>query len=163
MFKLPAIILTTLALSISALAKDAPVVVKVELKPIGSFEATTGSVIGRGKKNKDVFEAKEVKIPVATLKTGMSLRDDHMKDYLKFKEHKFIIAKNIKATKGTGTADFEVKGITKPVKFTYKDLGSNSAQARFKLNLKDYEISGINYKGVGVQDEVEITATVPYE
>ena len=163
MLKQPALLIASLLFSISAMAKDAPVVVKVELKPIGSFEATTASVIGKGKKNKDVFEAKEVKIPVATLKTGMSLRDDHMKDYLKFKEHKFIIAKNIKATKGTGTADLEIKGITKPVKFTYKELGPKSAQASFKVNLKNYEISGINYKGVGVQDEVEITATIPYE
>ncbi len=163
MFKQPALLLASLLISTSVFAKDEPVVAKVTLKPLGSFEAVTSAVIGKGKKTKDSFAAKEIKIPVATLKTGMSLRDNHMKDYLKAKDHKFIVAKNVKATKGAGTADFQVKGITKPVKFTYKELGPKSAQAHFKVSLKDYGITGINYNGVGVQDEVEITATIPYE
>lgn len=150
-------------LSAPAFAKDPPVKAKVTLRPLGSFEATTSAVIGRGKKNGDTFEAQEIKVPVATLKTGMSLRDSHLKDYLKAKEYKFITARNIKASKGKGTAEIEVKGIKKPVNFVFKDLGGNKAQANFKINLKDFDISGISYQGVGVQDIVEIIATVPYQ
>jgi len=150
----------------SARAEDgAPVVVKVELSPIGSFEATTKHVLGKGEKRGEVYTAKEIKVLISQLSTGMGLRDKHLRETLsgKNKDNKYIIASDIKAEKGTGEANITVNGITKPVKFKFKDNGGGNATANFKLSLKDFDIKGINYQDVGVQDSVDIAATVPYD
>lgn len=149
--------------------KAKPVSVKVKLVPMGSFEATADSVIGKGKKVGDKYTAKEVKVLINKLKTGMDLRDQHLRETLetegkgKEKKFKFIVVENIQASKGVGQADITIKGIKKPVKFKFEDLGSKKAQAHFKLNIKDFGITGVNYGGVGVQDTIDVSAIIPYE
>lgn len=153
-------------LSLPAFAKDdPPVKANVTLFPMGSFELTSVRIFGKGTKSKKtgMYTAKELKVPVSMLKTGMSLRDKHLKEKIDFKKHKFIFAKNIKAKGNVGQALMTIRGVTKPVKFKFKDLGNNKAQAQFSLNLKDFGISGINYQGVGVKDNIEVFATVPYD
>jgi polyisoprenoid-binding protein YceI len=150
--------------SVAALAaSDAPVMAKVVLSPIGSFEASAKQIIGKGEKTGDVYTAKELKVLVNQLSTGMSLRDKHLKDTLNAKDHKYIVVSNVKATKGSGTGEITINGIKKPVTFAFKDNGGKDATATFKISLKDFNIKGISYQGVGVQDAVEISATVPYE
>lgn len=137
--------------------------VKVGLFPMGSFHITSERVIGRGEKKGSQYLAKEIKVLVNTLTTGMSLRDKHMKEKLEANKYKFITVSDIVAKDGKGTAKITIRNITKNVGFTYKDEGGGKATAEFKLNLKDFSFTGINYQGVGVEDEVVIDATIPYD
>ncbi|MGE0172478.1 MAG: YceI family protein [Oligoflexales bacterium] len=136
---------------------------KVTLFPAGSFEAKTSSVIGTLKKAGTAYTGNEIKIPVETLKTGISLRDKHLGEKLEAKKFPYIIANNINATGDKGKANIQISGVTKEVDFELKDLGNNTAQVIFTLNLPDFKIEGISYKGVGVEDKTEVTAIVPYE
>jgi polyisoprenoid-binding protein YceI len=147
--------LVTTTFCIGAFAADGPLKVKVGLYPMGSFEITGDHVDGTA--------AKELKVEVDTLKTGMSLRDRHLHEKLESDKYKFITVSNVKAKDGSGTADIKIHNVSKNVPFTYKDADSGKATATFKLSLKDYNLTNINYKGVGVEDEVEVTATVPKE
>jgi len=146
-----------------AIAADPAVLVKVGLNPVGSFEMKSDHVEGMGKKTGDQYSAKTIKVAVQSLNTGMSLRDTHMKEKLEGTKYKYIMVSDIKASGGSGTAKITIRNVTKDISFDYKDLGTSRAEATFKLNLKDFEFTGINYKGVGVEDEVEVTARVPYQ
>jgi polyisoprenoid-binding protein YceI len=143
-------------------AAEGPIKAAVTLYPMGSFTIAGDHVVGSGEKKGDNYSAKEIKIAVDSLKTGMSLRDKHFHEKLESKKFPYIIVTDIKATKGTGTAKMTVRDVTKDVKFTFKDDGGGKATADYKINLKDYGISGVSYNGVGVEDEVSITATIPY-
>ncbi len=123
---------------------------------------TSDSLIGKGTKKGDSYSAAELKVPVDSLKTGVGMRDDQLKKTLNSKKYPYIIVKNVKASAGKGTATIMINGITKPVSYTFKDSGSGTAVATFKLNLPDFKLENINFKGVGVEDEVEVNATVPY-
>lgn len=146
-----------------ALAAAAGVVVKVPLYPVGSFEAKSAKIVGKGTKKGNKYSAKEVKVQVQTLATGISLRDKHLREKLKYKEHPFIIAKDIHAENGSGKATLVVMGISKPVDFKFKDVGPGLAEATFSLNLPDFKIEDVSYKGVGVEDTIEVIATIPYD
>jgi polyisoprenoid-binding protein YceI len=142
---------------------EAPIKVKVTVFPMGSFQITGDKVEGMGAKKGAEYSAKELKVPVDSLKTQMSLRDTHMKKKLESDKYKYITVSNVKAKDGKGTADINIHNVTKPVSFTYKDDGPGKATATFKLHLKDFNLTDINYKGAGVEDEVEVAATVPYK
>jgi len=109
------------------------------------------------------FSASELKMSVNTLKTGISLRDRHLKEKLNEEVHPYIIVSEITASEDRGRGKLTIAGITQPVEFQIKNLGDNFAQATFRISLPNYKISGISYMGVGVEDHVEIIAVVPYE
>jgi hypothetical protein len=92
----------------------------------------------------------------------MSLRDRHLHEKLEAEKYGFITVAEVSAAGGKGTAKITVRTITKNISFTYKDAGAGKATATFKMKLTDFNLTGINYKGVGVEDEVEVTATIPY-
>lgn len=148
-------------LSASA-AADGPLKVHVGLSPMGSFDISTDRIIGSGEKKGANYTAKEVKVLVKGLKTGMSLRDKHLHDKLQEEKFKYITVTDIKATAGKGTAKITIRDVTKDISFTFKDDNAGKATAEFPLSLKDFKFSGINYQGVGVEDEVKVSITVPY-
>lgn len=139
------------------------VAVKVSLFPAGSFEIKSDKIEGKGKKVGDTYTADEVKVPIASLDTGIDLRNEHMRKRLNPHGETHIIVKNIKATKDSGKATLVVAGVSKEVSFKSKDNGDGTATANFELNLPDYEIKDINFKGVGVEDKVAVEATIAYE
>jgi polyisoprenoid-binding protein YceI len=144
-------------------ADEPPVQVAVAVTPVGDFKITAPRIEGQGKKSGDTFTAKELKVAVDSLKTGMSLRDTHLHEKLESKKYKYIVVSNVVAKNGKGTAKITVRDVIKDVPFTYEDAGKNKEKAKFKLNLKEFGLSGISYKSVGVEDEVEVTATVAYQ
>ena len=144
-------------------AENPAVMVNVELFPVGSFTMTAPQVEGRGRKQANAFSAAELKVAVASLDTGIQLRTTHLKQHLKADSFPYITAKNILARNQHGSADLTIRDVTQKVTFTYVDLGNGSAQATFKLNLPSFNLTGIKYLGVGVQDEVEVSATVAYD
>jgi hypothetical protein len=146
-----------------AYAKSSSIQVKVSLFPVGSFDVRSDRVEGVLKKSGNRFSGSELKVPVETMVTGISLRDRHMRERLDYENHPNVLVTEISAENGRGTAVFTVGGVSHPIQFEIKELEAGLAEARFPLKLPDYKISGISYRGVGVEDDVEVIAVVPYE
>lgn len=150
-----------LALSISqAQASAGEVAVDVTLSPAGSFKAETKKVSGKAHKTADGVVAENVVIDATSLKTGVSLRDSHLKKRLvteKFPKIKLVkaIGKN-----GQGKGIIEIMGSKKNVEGTYT-IENNQLNAKFKMKLSDLKITDVNYMGIGVKDEVTVNVVLP--
>lgn len=150
----------SILLTISANAQNTGAVIDVKLSPAGSFKAETAKVKGHATKSGDTVTAENIEVDINSIKTGVDLRDKHLKERLL--SDKYPVAKLIKAEGkgGKGKATVEVKGIKKEVTGTYKVSG-NTLQAQFKMSMTDLEIKDTKYMGVGAKDEVMVTITVP--
>ncbi len=140
-------------------AQNAGVQVDFKLTP-GSFSAKTAKVKGFATVNGDTVSAENVEVDIKSLKTGMELRDKHMKERLEVDTHP--TAKLIKAVgkNGKGKGTIVVKGIQKEVTGTYK-LDGKKLTAEFKISLEDFKIEKVRYMGIGVKDEALVTVTLP--
>ncbi|MBP6217878.1 MAG: YceI family protein [Oligoflexales bacterium] len=143
--------------------------VEVSLSPAGSFTVTSENISGKGIKKGDTISAEKIEVPIDSLKTGIDLRDEHLRKKLTAnKKIKSIIATQILAKNNKGTAKISILGHEKPISFEYHELldGNkkplNQATAEFNLSLKDFEINGISYMGLGVEDEVVLKVTISY-
>lgn len=145
-------------LSFSLFAKD--VVVDVSLTPAGSFQIKSKKVKGKLKRSGDKIVADGVKVSVKSLKSGIEMRDKHMFDRLEYKKHSKIEIVKAIGQSGKGKGIIKVRGVEKPFAFTYKEMGKE-IEAKFKLNLKDFQIKDLRYMSVGVEDIVTITAKLP--
>jgi polyisoprenoid-binding protein YceI len=152
--------LALISLSTLIAHADPGVEINVALSPAGKFTATTANVKGFAQKTGDAIVAENVLVEVNTLKTGVSLRDDHLKKRLS--TDKFPIAKLIKATgkDGKGKALIEIKGMQKEVTGTYEIKG-NEMIAKFPMQLKDLDIKDVRYMSIGVKDEVMVQVRLP--
>lgn len=108
-------------------------------------------------------------VPLSTLKTGIELRDDHMKNNY-FEVSKFPNAVlTLEPTPSTldgkdqpFVGRLKLKGIERPVKGTLRleDQSSKEASghAEFEVSMSDYKELGVpNYKGVTVAEKVKVT------
>ena len=157
------VVLVFILLSLSAFAwgkKGA--VVQVTLSPAGSFTIQSGSIKGNIQKNEDgPFTAKELYVLVSSLKTGIEVRDQHMKEKLEYKKYPKILLINVSGKDGKGKGTMVIRGVKKDIQFNYEEYGRRRIKGEFKLNLKDFGISGINYRNtIGVKDEVSVEAYV---
>ena len=145
--------------SISVFAQTGATV-DVKLSPAGSFKAETTKVKGFAQKKGDTITAENVEVDIVSLKTGVDLRDQHLKKRLEVEKHP--TAKLIKAEGkgGKGKATVEVKGVKKEVTGTYKIVGSN-LEAKFPMSLASLDVKDVKYMGVGAKDEVIVTVTIP--
>lgn len=161
MYPVSSIIFTLALFAPMTVLAQGSAAVDVVLSPAGSFRAESKKVTGVAYKTKDGgVQAKNVKVDLRGLATGISLRDDHTRKRLQ--TSKYPYAKVIKATgkNGVGKALVEIKGIKKEVTGTYKIVG-NELQAEFPMKLKDLKITDVSYMGVGVEDEVKLQVTLP--
>ena len=155
------VILILLSLS-AQVAFSQAVVVDVSLNPVGVFKATTDSIQGAVQERKGEFYGENILVDLKSLKTGVALRDEHTQKYLKTAEFPQAVLVKAKGKGGKGIAKIKIKGIEKTVRGTYVIVGDGKVlQASFPLKLSDFEISDINYMGVGVEEEVKITVQVP--
>ncbi|GLU52578.1 YceI family protein [Dyadobacter frigoris] len=102
-------------------------------------------------------------VDAATLTTGNSLRDRHLKEKEQFFEaikYPRITMKSTKiekaATGYTGTFDLTLKTVTKSVKipFTFLKTGSNAIiKANVEINRKDWKFGG---NPIGMSDKVKL-------
>jgi len=137
--------------------------VKLKLSPTGQFEAKTDQLVGKVKIVNGEVVAESIRVPLKSLKTGIKLRDEHMKSkYLKVDRYPNAILHFGKGKGGKGTGELEVKGIKKPIRGKYK-IEEDFIIAEFPIKLSDYEISGIRYMGVGVKDEALVKVKVAIE
>lgn len=146
------------AFSTSALANK--VTVDVKLSPAGSFKGENTSVTGTATKTADGVMAENVVIDAAAFKTGIALRDDHLKKRLQ--NDKFPQIKLLKAVGkgGKGKARIEIMGMTKDYAGSYSVDGS-TLKADFPVKLSELKITDVRYMGVGVKDEVVIHVELP--
>lgn len=109
-----------------------------------------------------------VTAPVNNLKTGIGLRDDHLKNkYLKVHtpaklvvdKDKLKFPEDNKTVEGGTHGEFTLAGKTKKIPFSYKVKRTGSdyhVQGRATINIKDYGIEQPCYLGVCVDEEVKI-------
>lgn len=109
-----------------------------------------------------------LKFKLATLTTGIDMRDQHMKEkylevgkypeaQLKITDLKIPASGNIKNQKVTGS--LTVKGIEKPVTGTFSTTVSGNeinVDAEFSLKLSDYNIDIPTYMGITVAEAVSV-------
>jgi polyisoprenoid-binding protein YceI len=155
--KKTATLLVTL-FSLSALAQNATV--DVTLRPAGSFKGSTTEVTGFATQKGDSVEAKDIKVNLKSLKTGIKLRDEHTGKYLETSKHPEAVLLSATGKGGNGEGTIRIKGIEKKVTGTYKIEGSNLV-AQFPIKFSDFKITGVKYMGVGVDDDGVIHVTVP--
>lgn len=147
-------------LTFSAFAQEATV--DVTLSPAGSFKAKTSEVKGMAIQKGDFVEAQNIAVKLTGLKTGISLRDQHTKKYLETDKHPEAILVSAKGKDGKGEGVIKIKGIERKIAGTYKIVG-DKLQASFPVKFSEFNITGVKYMGVGVQDEGVINVSVPFK
>lgn len=144
--------------SLNVLAQS--VSVDVVLNPMGDFKAKTSEVKGEATVKGDEVSAKNIVVNLKSLKTGVELRDKHTQKHLDTKAFPEAVLVSASGKGGKGKGKIKIKGIEKDVDGTYKVEGK-LLKADFKLSLSDFGIKGINYMGVGVEEQVTIHVVVP--
>lgn len=153
-------ILVSLFLYNTAIAQNVGVVIDVRLSPAGSFKAETTKVTGYAQKTATGVSAENIEVDISSLKTGVELRDKHLKERLlstQFPKAKLLTGQG---ENGKGTAEIEIKGQKKSVHGTYEIKG-NLLTAQFKLLMSELDIKNVRYMGVGAKDEITLSVTVP--
>ena len=114
-----------------------------------------------------------VSVPLATLDTGIDLRNRHMREkYLetdKYPNATLVVDRSsIKlpaegaSTQGSGTGQMTIHGKTKPVTFQYvirREKGVYVAEGKVPLNMKEFDINIPSYLGVTVKPDIETAVT----
>lgn len=163
---------TCLALGTVAVAGDAKVtrIDKTEVKflavgPAGLKINGTGSDV-----NVDEQDGKYVlTTSLKDLKTGIGLRDQHLKKYIASDKHpqaKLVVAKDQiklpednKESTGSAKGQLTLHGVTKPVAFNYKIKRTGSdyhVQAMFDVDITKHDIEKPCYLGVCVDQNVKV-------
>lgn len=155
------ILKTIFFLFISSLAFAKPgASFEVTLSPAGDFTGKVTKVEGFATETDGKIKAENIKVDLNDLSTGITLRDTHTKKYLDVPTHPYANLISAEGENGKGKGVIEIRGVQKEVKGTYSIVGSELVSV-FKINLPDFNITGIAYKGIGVDDEVTIKVTVP--
>jgi len=152
------ILIALFLLSSSVFAKS--MVAKLNLNPMGSFEVKTKRIRGNVVKKGDTLQATSIEVSVKSFDSDNETRDGHLRDKLEVKKFPNIVVEKAIGKGGKGQALIKMRGVTQKVPFTYKEAGKE-VNVNFSISLKAYGITGINYMGVGVQDEVKIAASIP--
>lgn len=140
-------------------AKEAVVDVKTTI--LKGFTAKTKDIKGEARVQGTKITAENIVVSLKNLDTGMSLRNDHMKNkFLEVSKYPDAILLKGQGENGKGTGRIKIRNIEKDISGTYKVEGSEVV-AEFELLLSEFGISGINYKGVGVEDKIKLKVSVP--
>jgi polyisoprenoid-binding protein YceI len=108
--------------------------------------------------------------PLTNLKTGIGLRDKHLRGYLKTDKHpeatlvversKLKVPGDNQTVTGKARGDFTLNGVTKPIDFRYqaKRTGSDyHVQGLAKIDIRDFKVEVPCYLRVCVEPEVSIS------
>ena len=127
----------------------------------GRFTAKTSDVTGFATKEGDSYKAKDIKVNLKAVKTGIELRDKHTQNYLDTEKYPEATLTEATCKDGKGKAKIKFRGKEKDVDGTYKVIDDKLLEASFPLKLSEFDITGIRYMGVGVKDDVQVKVTVP--
>ncbi|MBX9766148.1 MAG: YceI family protein [Bdellovibrionales bacterium] len=132
----------------------------VTLSPAGDFTGKVTKIEGFATESNGKVRSENIKVPLSELSTGITLRDTHTKKYLEVDKFPYATLISAEGENGKGKGVIEIKGVQKEITGTYK-INASELISVFKINLPDFNITGIGYKGIGVDDEVTIKVTVP--
>jgi polyisoprenoid-binding protein YceI len=147
-------------LSLTAFANK--LVLNVSLSPAGSFQAVSTKAKGNILKQGDNFTADKISVSIESFKTGIDLRDEHTWKHLNSSKHPKATLSDVKGSGGKATASLEVNGVKKPVNITYLTENQN-IQAKFAVKASDFGLAKVEYLGVGVNDIINVEATLPFK
>ena len=148
--------------TVEFLAKGRPALLKIKGKGDGAF----GSFKVKGNK-----ASGQVELSISSFTTGISLRDDHMKNkYLEIEKYPkaVLTLKNLPLPKGLkGKINFagvlKLHNVEKPVKgkliFKGTKKNINTVKADFNIKISDFDIAIPSFKGVTVAEDVKISVT----
>lgn len=168
-------LLVSLALGV---ATSFSLVASAKLESIGSKDVRFLAVGPAGMKingKSDELGAEEkdgklvITAPLTDLKTGIGLRDKHLRGYLETDKHpnatltveksKLKMPEDNKTVRGSATGRFSMHGVTKPVVFTYKAKRTGSdyhVQGLTEIDIRDFQVEVPCYLGVCVRPDVKI-------
>lgn len=135
-------------------------VVDISLSPAGSFKAKTQEVSGTVSRQGDVLVASNIVVKLSQLDTGIELRNEHTREYLKVSEFPEAILLHAQGSQGKGSGRIKIMGQEKDIQGTYT-VDGKMLRAKFPLSLKEFGITGIRYMGVGVKDQITVNVTLP--
>jgi hypothetical protein len=154
-------LLAVCELAFQGVAAASEVRIRVALSPAGSFTAKTSDVAGGVQKGSDgSFSAKDIKVTLTALKTGISLRDEHMGDKLEVKKYPEALLKSATGKDGKGQAEIAIRGKVVKVNGTYLEK-DNKLLAKFPMKISDLGIEEISYMAISVEDEVTVEVDLP--
>ncbi len=132
--------------------------IMVTLNPMGSFKMTNLPVKGSVKKTAKGLEAQNLVVDFRDLKTGLSLRDRHAKEkYIEVQKYPEATLSAAFGNGGKGKGKLKFRGFELDIQGTYVVEG-NEVIAQFPVEISKLGITGVQYKGIGVVDTVQITA-----
>lgn len=139
---------------------------KVTLSPAGSFVASSSSLAGEVTRSGVRYLATEISLELSSLKTGIELRDKHMiQNYFEAARFPKAVLRNVSGAEGRFKGELTLHGRTQAIegKFEPKSRASGPelVEATFNTTLSAFGIKEASYMGVGVEDEVEVTAILP--
>jgi polyisoprenoid-binding protein YceI len=110
-----------------------------------------------------------VKAKLTGLKTGIGLRDKHLRNYLETDKHpeatltvqrdKLKTPADHETMTSTASGKLTLHGVTKPVKFEYKAKRTGSdyhVQGMTQIDIRDFKVKVPCYLGVCVEPQVQI-------
>lgn len=147
--------------SSSALAEGS-VKIKVKLSPAGSFTAISDKVKGDLIKSGNQISSDKLSVSIETLKTGMSLRDEHLAKHLNASTYPKIFLTQLKGADGKAKATFEINGVKKEVDILFVEK-ADAIEAQFNLNTADFKLPKVKYLGVGVSEAIQGEARVIFQ
>lgn len=155
-----AIFLLLMVVSLRSFAQVG-VTADVTLNPMGSFKAKTSDVKGTAVVNGDSVTAENIVVNLKNLETGIGLRDNHArKKYLEVEKYPDAVLVKGSGKGGKGTGTLRLHGVEHEISGDFK-VNGDSLTATFPVKLSDFKIEAINYKGIGVEDTVNVSVTVP--
>ncbi len=148
--------------TVEFLAKGRPALLKIKGKGKGAY----------GKlKVKDNKASGQVELDISSFETGISLRDNHMKNkYLEVEKYPkalltlkdLVLPKNLKG-KISFSGLLKLHNVEKPVegKLSFKGTKKNinTVKADFNIKISDFGIAIPSFKGVTVAEDVKISVT----
>lgn len=156
-------VFSILGLANFAFAQENSVKAYFVLNPMGDFVGTMKVISGNVTLQDGKFKGKNIVVDLNSLSTGMDLRDDHAKNkYLEVKKYPTAVLMEAIGANGVGKARIKIKDKETVVNGTYKVSSSGkNLKAEFKIKMSSFGITDINFKGVGVEDEVKVEIVVP--
>ncbi len=136
----------------------------VTLSPAGSFVAKADKIsVDAFKRTGSDFTARNITVDLSTIKTGIGMRDGHMKEkYMEVDKYPKATLTGVVGKGGKFQGTLELHGQSKPVSGTY-EFKDKELVAKFKVKSSEFKIAQASYKGVGVEDDVDVTAKLAVE
>jgi polyisoprenoid-binding protein YceI len=137
--------------------------IRIKLNPSGSFNAKSDAlkVEGELKVAAAGFSVKNITLPLETLETGLSLRNEHMKKkYFEVERYPEATLVEAVGSQGNFKGRLEVHGVQREIEGKYQ-IQEGVLETQFPCRLSDFRIKAANYMGVGVEDEVLVHAAIP--